>query len=90
MLSCNGAQSEAGLLPLDARYKRSLKHSEHTMAEILKDPEYWRDRAEQMRVAAEDYSRFPVERQRLLRVAEQYDRLAVVAEQWLVLDTDLQ
>jgi hypothetical protein len=90
MRSCNGAQSEAGLLPLDAHYERSLKQSEHTMAEILKDPGYWRDRAEQMRVAAEDSSRFPVERQRLLGVAEQYDRLAVVAEQWSVLDTDLQ
>jgi hypothetical protein len=43
-----------------------------------------------MRVAAEDFSRLPVEKERLLRVADEYDRLAVVAEQWRALDNELQ
>ena len=60
------------------------------MAETLKDPEYWRGRADQMRVSAEEFSRLPVEKERLLRVAHEYDRLAVVAEQWRALDNELQ
>lgn len=60
------------------------------MAETLRGPEYWRGRADQMRVAAEDFSRLPVEKERLLRVADEYDRLAVVAEQWGSIDNQLQ
>lgn len=59
------------------------------MAETLKDPEYWRDRASQTRALAEEFSRTPIEMQRLLRAANEYERLAVVAEQWLAIDNEL-
>ena len=51
------------------------------MADPIRDPEYWRKRAEQTRAKGRHraYSNSKVN---LLRVAEEYDRLAEHAERW--------
>ncbi len=46
---------------------------------VLQDPEYWRKRAAQTRAKVTD-ARWPKPRIDLLRVAEEYDRLAARAE----------
>jgi hypothetical protein len=51
------------------------------------DPKHWRKRAEATRVKAQALADDGV-RQRLLRVAEEYERLAQRAEQWLTVQTD--
>jgi hypothetical protein len=49
------------------------------MASFLQDPKHWRDQAEKARARAGDFlSR--EHKERLLRVAEDYDRLAERAE----------
>ena len=50
--------------------------------DFLKNPKYWRDRAEQTRAKAESLWRDETQRQRLLRVAAEYDQLAERAAQW--------
>jgi len=47
---------------------------------LLHDAKHWRSRAEEMRVVAEDM-RNPVNKQTALRIATDYDRLAVRAEE---------
>jgi hypothetical protein len=43
------------------------------MHDPIKDPDYWRERAEKTRLKA---NRYPGERERILRIAEEYDKLA--------------
>jgi hypothetical protein len=43
----------------------------------IDDPEHWRKRADEMRRIAEEMSVLPHARASMLRVAEEYDRLAV-------------
>ena len=52
------------------------------MHDPMKDPRYWRDRAEETRNKAESYRIAETERKRLLRIAVEYEQLAARAEQW--------
>ena len=52
-----------------------------TMTNTLQDASYWRDRAEETRTKAESFA-YRNSRERLLKIAEEYDRLAIYAEQW--------
>ena len=49
-------------------------------ASFINDPEHWRQRAEQMRALAEDVQDDQAKKT-MLRIAKDYDRLAVRAEQ---------
>ncbi|WP_201449830.1 hypothetical protein [Bradyrhizobium sp. Ai1a-2] len=51
------------------------------MRNTLQDPGYWRERAEETRNKAESFA-YRSSRERLLKIAEEYDRLAIYAEQW--------
>jgi hypothetical protein len=51
------------------------------MTNLIRDPEYWRRRAAQTRAKIRDVS-YRKARVDLLKVAEEYDRLAERAEQW--------
>ncbi len=51
-------------------------------ANPLNDPKHWRKRADATRVKA-DLLADQAARQKLLRVADEYERLALRAEQWL-------
>ncbi len=51
------------------------------MRNTLQDPRYWRERAEETRTKAESFA-YRNSRERLLKIAEEYERLAVYAEQW--------
>ncbi len=44
------------------------------------DPEHWRERAEKTRAKAESFA-YRQSKERLLKIAEEYDRLALHAEQ---------
>jgi hypothetical protein len=48
---------------------------------LLQDPNHWRERAEVTRTYAESYA-YRKSRDRLLEIAEEYERLAERAEQW--------
>jgi len=48
-------------------------------AHYINDPGHWRDRAEEMRALAQDVTD-DVARQTMLRLAQDYDRLAARAE----------
>jgi hypothetical protein len=48
---------------------------------ILLNPKYWRDRAAKTRAKAEMIDRDNDQTKKLIRVAEEYDRLAERAEQ---------
>ncbi|KRR06471.1 hypothetical protein CQ12_16725 [Bradyrhizobium jicamae] len=50
-------------------------------------PKHWRQRAEATRTKAESLDCLK-SRDRLIRVAEEYDRLARRAEEWLILRDD--
>lgn len=52
-------------------------------ANPLYDPKHWRKRADATRAKA-DVLADQVARQKLLRVADEYERLAQRAEQWLM------
>ena len=52
------------------------------MSEILKNAKHWRGRAEETRLVADGIYRNEVQKRKLLRVAEEYNRLAERAEQW--------
>jgi hypothetical protein len=49
------------------------------MKSFLNDPKHWRDRAEQTRTKAAWFWK-DSEKQRMMRIAEEYDRLADRAE----------
>jgi hypothetical protein len=48
------------------------------MKNFIYDPDHWRDRAEKTRMKAESSAQ---SKDRLLKIAEEYERLAVHAEQ---------
>jgi hypothetical protein len=50
------------------------------MKNFVYDPDHWRDRAEKTRVKAESFA-YRQSKDRLLKIAEEYDRLALHAEQ---------
>jgi hypothetical protein len=50
------------------------------MKNFIYDPDHWRDRAERTRTKAES-SAYRESKDRLLKIAEEYDRLALHAEQ---------
>ncbi|KRR10520.1 hypothetical protein CQ10_40815 [Bradyrhizobium valentinum] len=53
------------------------------MRDPIKEPKYWRDRAEATRTKAKQLRCYNLrEMQRMLRVAEEYDRLADLAANW--------
>lgn len=52
------------------------------MTEIMKNPRFWRDRAEETRTKAGHYRTALSEKERLYRIAIEYDQLAGRAEQW--------
>jgi hypothetical protein len=49
----------------------------------ISDPEHWHRRADEMRRIAEEMSVLPHAKASMLRIAEEYDRLAVRAEEGL-------
>ena len=53
----------------------------------LYDPEHWQKRAEVTRAKAQVFADEGA-RQKLLRVAEEYERLAQRAEEWLTVQRD--
>jgi hypothetical protein len=52
------------------------------MHDPIKQPKYWRDRAEATRAKAKQLGYASREMYRLLRVAEEYDKLADRAAEW--------
>lgn len=52
------------------------------MSDAVNDPRFWRDRAEQTRVRAEGFRVSEIDKQRLLKIASEYDHIADRAEQW--------
>jgi hypothetical protein len=52
------------------------------MRDPIKEPKYWRDRAEATRAKAKQMCFGPRELLRMLRVAEEYDKLADRAAEW--------
>jgi len=52
------------------------------MHDPIKEPKYWRDRAEATRAKAKQLRYAPREMQRMLQVAEEYDKLADRAAEW--------
>jgi hypothetical protein len=52
------------------------------MKNSLEDSNHWRARAEKTRAKADQMQRDVNLKRKLLRVAEEYDRLALRAEQW--------
>ena len=52
------------------------------MNDLMKNPRFWRDRAEETRAKAEGFRLAESDKQRLLKVAAEYERLAARAEQW--------
>lgn len=47
---------------------------------LLNDAKHWRDRAEEIRSAADDYRSFAA-REQMLRLADDYDKLAERADE---------
>ena len=53
------------------------------MKSPMQDPRYWRERAEETRVKANQFNFIDEnERRRFLRIAEEYDKLADRAADW--------
>ncbi|MDE1933506.1 hypothetical protein [Bradyrhizobium sp.] len=52
------------------------------MGNVLHDPNHWRQRAEETRTKAEGFRLAERERERLLKVAAEYDQIAARAERW--------
>lgn len=52
------------------------------MHDPIRQPKYWRDRAKATRVKAKQLRCVPREMHRLLRIAEEYDKLADRYAEW--------
>ncbi|WP_298260628.1 hypothetical protein [Bradyrhizobium sp.] len=52
------------------------------MTEIMRNAQFWRERAEETRTKADGYRLAESDKQRLLKVAAEYEQLADRAEQW--------
>lgn len=52
------------------------------MDDLVKQPKYWRDRAKATRAKAKQLRYDPREMRRMLRVAEEYDKLANRCGEW--------
>jgi hypothetical protein len=52
------------------------------MDDFLTNPKHWQQRAQQTRAKAEGLLRDDAQKQKLLRVAAEYDQLAERAAQW--------
>ena len=52
------------------------------MHDFLRNANHWRDRAEETRAKAERFAIAKTEKERLLRIAAEYERLAERAEKW--------
>lgn len=55
------------------------------MTEIMRNAQFWRERAEETRAKADGYRLAESDKQRLLRVAAEYEQLADRAEQWMTI-----
>jgi hypothetical protein len=53
------------------------------MSSTLQDPKHWRDRADETRAKADTFWRNEEEKQRLLRIAAEYDLIADRASEWV-------
>ncbi|KRR21379.1 hypothetical protein CQ14_06935 [Bradyrhizobium lablabi] len=53
------------------------------MDDPIKQPKYWRDRAKATRMKAKQLRYDPRESRRMLRVAEEYEKLADRCAEWL-------
>jgi hypothetical protein len=62
-------------------FRASQKENCMTDHDFLLNPEHWRERAEETLAKAEQAWR-PEARDRLLKIAKEYERLALRAEQW--------
>jgi hypothetical protein len=58
------------------------KDAVEVMTDVLKDPGHWRERAEETRTKAAHFVYDEQQKQRLQRVAAEYDQLADRAAQW--------
>ena len=52
------------------------------MSDSMKNPRFWRERADETRTKAESFRLAESERKRLLRIAAEYEQLDDRAEQW--------
>ncbi len=52
------------------------------MSEFLANEKYWRDRAKATRAIAERYRTSEAQKKKLLKVVDEYERLADRAAQW--------
>ena len=56
------------------------------MHDPVRDPDFWRNRAEETRTKAEGFRVAERERERLLKIAAEYDQIAERAAQWRTTD----
>lgn len=52
------------------------------MTEIMRNAQFWRERAEETRNKADGFRVAKSDKERLLKIAEEYEQLAERAEQW--------
>lgn len=52
------------------------------MTDIMRNARFWRERAEETRTKADSFRIANADKERLLRIAAEYDQLAERAEQW--------
>jgi len=52
------------------------------MTDLVKDPRFWRDRAQKTRIKAESFRLADREKERLLKIADEYEHMAKRAEKW--------
>jgi hypothetical protein len=52
------------------------------MTEIMRNAQFWRERAEETRNKADGFRIAKSDKERLLKIAEEYEQLAERAEQW--------
>lgn len=52
------------------------------MTEIMRNASFWRERAEETRIKADGFRVAKSDKERLLKIAAEYEQLAERAEQW--------